>query len=83
VQWLRESKRKAIMKIFLPVIAILLIILGLAGIQGNIRFMMKGQGLPAEPARRQGFIVGMFALPTLLLVGGVACGALALRERRR
>jgi hypothetical protein len=70
------------MKTILTVVAVILLILALAGFQGNIKFMTKGEGLPAEPARRQGFIVGMFALPTFLLVGAVVCGALAVREKK-
>ena len=52
------------------------------GFQGNVKFMMKGEGLPTKPATRQGFIVGMFTVHVLLLAGGVWCGALAVRSKR-
>ena len=55
----------------------------LAGLWGNIKFMMKGEGLPSDPAARQGFIVGKFMVPTVLLGGGMVCGAVAARQNRR
>jgi hypothetical protein len=71
------------MKNVFTVLAILFFILALVGFQGNVKFMMKGEGLPTKPATRQGFIVGMFTVPVLLLAGGVWCGALAVRQRKR
>lgn len=70
------------MKTLLTLLAILLLLLALASFWGNIQFLMKGEGLPEEPAVRQGYIVGMFTVPTALLLGAVACGTLAVRRRR-
>ena len=71
------------MKSIFTILAIVFFVLGLAGFRGNMKFMKQGEGLPREPAARQGFIVGMYTLPTLLLVGGVVCGALAFRQSKR
>src|SRR5262245_22760249 len=77
----QPAGRGTLVKTFLAVLATLLLVLALVGFWGNIQFMRKGEGLPAEPAARQGFIIGMFAVPTALLAGGVVCGALAGRQR--
>jgi hypothetical protein len=69
-------------KTFLTILAILLLVLALAGFWGNIEFMMKGEGLPAEPATRRAFIVGMFTVPAALLLGSMVCFALAARRRK-
>lgn len=71
------------MKTFLTLLAVLLLFLAFSGFRGNIQFLMKGEGLPAKPAVRQGFIIGMFVAPTVLLAGGVVCGILAARQRKR
>jgi hypothetical protein len=70
-------------RIFFAILAALCVLLALAGFAGNVKFMKQGGGMPTEPGARQGFIVGMFAAPTALLVGGVTFGVLARRKGGR
>lgn len=70
------------MKHFWAVPGLILLLLAVAGFQENLRFLMRGEGLPANPAARLGYIVGMFAVPTAVLAGAVVCGVLAARKRR-
>jgi hypothetical protein len=69
------------MRVFLACLAVLL--LALIGYSENVKFMKKGEGMPPGPAGRQAFVTGMFAVPTLLLLAGIACGAKAVRGRQR
>ena len=73
----------AIMKIIYGILAIFLIAGAIEGFRLNLVQIADGGRLPKEPAQRQGFIVGMFVVPTFVLAAGVGCGYLAVRGKRK
>jgi hypothetical protein len=71
------------MKIFLRVLAAICCFLAVVGFRENYNFMIRGVGLPAEAATRQGFIVGMFFVPTAVLILAIVFAVLSFAGRRK
>jgi hypothetical protein len=57
-------------------------LLAAAGVLGNVTMLLRGQGLPEDPATRAGYMVGLF-IPAVLLCGGGAALGLLVRRRIR
>jgi hypothetical protein len=56
---------------------------GIWGCRGNAIFLMRGRGIPVEPAERQAFIIGLFVVPAILFVLALVLAFLGRRKSNR
>ena len=54
----------------------------IAGMVENVRMIRAGANLPADEAARQGYIIGLFVPPGLLLVVAIVFLFFAFRRRQ-
>jgi hypothetical protein len=57
-------------------------VLAIGGCWENVKVVIRGTGLPVEPAARQAFIIGMFAVPVIFMLVAMGLVLLAVRRRR-
>ncbi len=62
------------------VLAAVSLILGVAGVWGNVKFLIEGAGVPSDAAARGGFVGGMFVVPAFFLILSLVLVLLAARK---
>lgn len=70
------------MKTVCGIAACLLTIGALGGTRVNLDQIAAGKGLPEDPARRSGYIIGMFIPPAVCGVLGIGLGYLAFKPKK-
>lgn len=66
----------------MKILAVVLLVLSAFGFKGNYDFMADGGLERAQTQSRTAFVIGMYSVPTALLVAGVGCGVIALNQRK-
>jgi hypothetical protein len=86
LRWLRRHRSTRPTDAWINVYVMLAAVCGfasVAGIWGNVKFLMRGTGLPSDPVARRAFVVAMFVVPAVMFVVALVFFLLGRRKSRR